>query len=42
MEGAIIDAAEASGVYCQYRETIADEDRVDGYKLMAILAQLQG
>ena len=36
MEGAIIDAAEASDIYCAYRETIVDEDRVDGYKLMAI------
>ena len=42
MEGAIIEAAETSGVYCDYRETIADEDRVDGYKLMAIRMMVQG
>ncbi len=42
MEAALIDAAESSGVYCEYRETVADEDRVDGYKLMALRMAVQG
>jgi len=42
METALIDAAETSGVYCQYRETVADEDRVDGFKLMALRLAVQG
>jgi hypothetical protein len=42
MEAALIDAAETSGVYCQYRETVADEDRVDGFKLMALRLAVQG
>lgn len=42
MEAALIDAAESSGVYCQYRETVADEDRVDGFKLMALRLAVQG
>ncbi|TSA09413.1 MAG: hypothetical protein D4R79_13625 [Comamonadaceae bacterium] len=42
LEAALINAAETSGVYCQYRETIADEDRVDGYKLMALRVMVQG
>jgi hypothetical protein len=42
MEAALINAAETSGVYCQYKETIADEDRVDGYKLMALRVMVQG
>lgn len=42
METALIDASETSGVYCEYRETVADEDRVDGYKLMALRVAVQG
>ena len=42
MEAALIEAAETSGVYCQYKETIADEDRVDGYKLMALRVMVRG
>lgn len=42
MEAALIDAAESCGVYCEYRETVADEDRVDGYKLMALRVAVQG
>lgn len=43
MEAALIDTAEStSGVYCQYQETVADEDRVDGYKLMALRVMVQG
>ena len=42
MEAALIDAAEGSGVYCQYRETVTDEDRVDAYKLMALRVAVQG
>ena len=42
MEAALIDAAESCGVYCEYRETVADEDRVDAYKLMAIRMAVQG
>ncbi len=38
LEGKLLDACTASGVYFQYQETVADEDRVDGYKLMAIRA----
>lgn len=44
MEGALIDAAETCGVYCDYKETIADEDRLidSGYKLFAIRMTVQG
>lgn len=42
MEAALIDALENSGVYCEYRETIADEDRIDGYKMMALRVSVQG
>ena len=42
MECEIIDAADTSDVYCSYLETIADEDRVDGYKLMAIRMMVNG
>lgn len=42
MEVALIDAAENCGVYCQYIETIADEDRTDAYKLMALRMTVQG
>jgi hypothetical protein len=44
MEAALIDAAESSGVYCEYRETVADEDRLieSGYKLFALRLAVQG
>lgn len=43
MEGRLIDAAESnSSVFCQYQETILDEDRIDGYKLMALRMMVQG
>lgn len=42
MESALIDAAETCAVYCEYRGTVADEDRVDGYKLMALRVAVQG
>ena len=43
LEAALISAAETgSGYPWRYLETIADEDRVDGYKLMAIRAVVEG
>ncbi len=43
LEAALISAAETgSGYRWQYLETIADEDRIDGYKLMAIRAVVDG
>lgn len=43
LEQAVIDKAETgSGYFFEYIETIADEDRVDGYKLMAIRAVVEG
>ena len=43
LEAAIITAAASGGsYYWQYLETITDEDRVDGYKLMAIRAVVDG
>lgn len=43
LEALLIDAAlTGSGFYCQYLETITDEDRVDGYKLMALRLVVEG
>lgn len=42
MEAALIDAAESSGIYCEYRETVTDEDRVEAYKLFALRVAVQG
>ena len=42
LERLLINSAETgTGYYFDYRETIADEDRVDGYKLMAIRAMVE-
>ena len=42
LEAALIDAATGTaGIVFEYAETIADEDRVDGYKLMAIRATVE-
>jgi hypothetical protein len=41
MEAALVDAAEGAA-YAVYRETILDEDRIDGYKLMAIRLMVEG
>jgi len=39
----LIEACETTpGVYCSYQETIADEDRVDGYELMALKVLVRG
>lgn len=43
LEDAILAAAQsAPGIYFQWVETIADEDRLDGYKLMAVRATVAG
>lgn len=37
LEAALITAAQTSNqFFCDYIETVVDEDRVDGYKLMAL------
>ena len=43
LEARLIDAA-SSGLtyYCKCLETIADEDRVDGFKLMAMRVVVEG
>ena len=43
LEALLIDAATSgSTYYCEYLETIADEDRVDGFKLMAMRVVVEG
>ena len=43
LEALLIDAATSCGTcYCEYLETIADEDRVDGCKLMAMRVVVEG
>lgn len=43
LEASLIDAAQsAAGIYVQYQETIADEDRLDGYKLMCLRVMVEG
>lgn len=42
MEAAICQLIEGDAVRGQVLETIADEDRVEGYKLMAIRARVEG
>ena len=43
LEAAILTKAESGGDFIfDYIETIADEDRVDGYKLMAIRGVVEG
>ena len=43
LEALLIDAATSGPTYyCEYLETIADEDRVDGFKLMAMRVVVEG
>lgn len=43
LELLLLAAAEAGGAFIfEYIETVADEDRVDGYKLMAIRGVVEG
>lgn len=42
LEASLIAAAASGPVFCQYLETILDEDRVDGYKLMALRLRIEG
>jgi len=43
MEAALIEAATAaSGFVCEYLETVTDEDRIPGYKLMALRVRIEG
>lgn len=43
LERALLEASQTvPNVFCQYRETIADEDRVDAYKLMALRLTAEG
>lgn len=43
LEALLLDAATtAADFYCDYLETIADEDRVDGFKLMAMRLVVEG
>lgn len=43
MEATLIEAAETgAGYYFQYIETVMDEDRVDGYKLLALRGMVEG
>lgn len=43
LEALLIDVIESTpGVIGIYQETIADEDRFEGYKLMAIRAEVEG
>lgn len=42
MEEAIINALHAGAYSGRYLETITDEDRVDGYKLMALRVVVEG
>jgi hypothetical protein len=43
LEARLIDAATSGAIcYCEYLETIADEDRVDGFKLMAMRVVVEG
>lgn len=42
LEEALVGRIEGDAVRGQYLETVADEDRVAGYKLMAVRATVQG
>ena len=43
LEALLVDAATSGGAYyCEYLETVADEDRVDGFKLMAMRVVVEG
>jgi len=41
LEAALIAAAMSGPVFCRYVETIADEGRVDGYRLMALRLRVE-
>lgn len=41
-ESALIDADYAAPLRVNYVETIIDEDRIDGYKLMALRLSVDG
>lgn len=43
METALLDKARATaGVFFEYRDTFLDEDRVEGYKLLALRGVVVG
>ena len=43
LKALLVDAATSGGAYyCEYLETVADEDRVDGFKLMAMRVVVEG
>jgi hypothetical protein len=43
LEVALVNAAvSGAGYFCEYTETVTDEDRVEGYKLMALRLVVEG
>ena len=41
LEASLVEAATSGPAFCRYIETIADEGRVDGYRLMALRLRVE-